>query len=79
MLSFFLTDNQKLMRLREKHIKHGHNFDNSVLIEKLTSEKHPHTDKEFVFTISIRKCNECGLIFYDKGLEYRIKPWDKRK
>jgi hypothetical protein len=63
--------NSKLNRLRRKHLGTRHPFDKSILIEKLTSEKHPHTDKHYVFTVNIRECGSCGLIFYDNGLESR--------
>lgn len=56
---------------RVKHIRYGHPFEESELIEKLRSEKHPHSDDEMVYTVNIRQCNDCGLTYFDEGLEYR--------
>jgi len=61
----------KLAWKRTGHARYGHPFDDSVLIEKFRSEKHPHSDKEYVYTVNIRKCNDCGLTFFDNGLERR--------
>lgn len=61
----------KQQRLRYKHINDGHPHDKSVLIDKLTSEKHPHTNDEFIYTVNIMKCKECGLNYNDCGLEFR--------
>ncbi len=59
---------------RVRHIRNGHKFEGSTLIEKQHYDKHPHSDDELVYTISIREC-ECGLIFEDKGLNYRDSTW----
>lgn len=56
---------------RITHIENGHPYRKSEEIESFKSEKHPDTDDEFIFTIHIRKCNDCGLVFYDNGLESR--------
>ena len=60
----------KLAWERLGHLKNGHKFDGSEKIDCLKSENHPHTNNEYIFTINIRKC-ECGLIFFDNGLELR--------
>ncbi|MCK5612537.1 hypothetical protein KAR91_62275 [Candidatus Pacearchaeota archaeon] len=61
----------KLAWKRLTHEDAGHSFDNSVLIESFVSEKHPHTCHDHVFTVNIRRCDDCGMIFYDNGLERR--------
>lgn len=58
---------------RLRHIRHGHPHEQSARrIDKLTSEHHPHTDADWVFTVNIVEC-ECGLIYFDSGLERRKK------
>lgn len=57
--------------MRARHIRNGHPFNNSTRLEKLRVEKHPHTDSDFIYTINVRLCNECGLVFNDEGLERR--------
>lgn len=47
---------------------HGQNY---TQIDKLTSEKHPASNKNFIYTININKCNSCGLHFNDIGVEFR--------
>lgn len=56
---------------RRKHIKKGHPFAKSTKIDVLRSEKHPHTDKHYVFTVNVMRCDDCGLIWLDSGLESR--------
>lgn len=56
---------------RAEHIENGHPFNESVLIEKLRSENHPHTSKDYVYTVNIRTCEDCGLTFTDNGIERR--------
>lgn len=56
---------------RVSHMENGHPFDKSESIDKLTSELHPHSDSEMIYTVNIRKCNDCGLTYNDCGLEYR--------
>lgn len=63
-----------LLRVRRKHVKYGHGSGN-VLVDKLTSEKHPHTDAELVYTVNIMACKLCGLTYLDAGLEHRNKWW----
>lgn len=58
---------------RLSHIEKGHPFDLSVRLDKLHSEKHPHTDDECVYTVNIMRCEDCGLIWLDKGMEWRNK------
>jgi hypothetical protein len=60
----------KLIRLW--HSIDGHPYDKSIRLDKLQTEKHPHSDNEMIFTINIMKC-ECGLTWLDTGLEYRDK------
>lgn len=60
----------KLAYTRARHIRNGHPFNNSILVDKLVSESHPHTCKDYVYTVNLRKC-ECGLIFFDNGIEAR--------
>ena len=55
---------------RLRHIRNGHPFEDSVLVDKLRSAKHPRSDDECIYTINIRTCNDCGLTFLDSGLEY---------
>lgn len=61
----------KLWIKRYLHIKNGHPYERSISIDKLTSENHPHSDSEMIFTVNIMKCNECGLMYLDEGLEFR--------
>lgn len=56
---------------RATHIDSGHPFDKSKLIEKLKSEAHPQSCATHVFTINVMECEDCGLIWFDKGLESR--------
>lgn len=56
---------------RLTHKDKGHPFDDSELVDKLVSENHPHTGDEYIYTVNIRKCNDCGMIFFDNGLESR--------
>ena len=63
----------KLRWKRLPHMDSGHPFDKSVRLDKLTSEKHPHSDSELVYTINIMQCNDCGLVWKDCGLEYRVE------
>ena len=56
---------------RVRHIRNGHPFDLGVRIDKLHSELHPNTDDEYIYTINIRKCLDCGLTYNDEGLEFR--------
>jgi hypothetical protein len=70
---------RKHEKLRRKHIKYGHGVDNSLRIDKLRSELHPHTSREFIFTINLMLCNECGLIWLDSGLEFRNPPFQRKK
>lgn len=52
-------------------IEEGHSYRDSVLLEKLTSEGHPHSDAEYLYTINLRQCFKCGLVYQDAGLEFR--------
>lgn len=52
-------------------IESGHDFKKSDLIEKLVSEKHPHTDPYFIYTVNIRTCRHCSLTYESTGLEFR--------
>lgn len=54
---------------RVRHIRFGHT--GGKRIDKLRSENHPHTDKDFIFTVNIVECEECGLMYQDCGLEFR--------
>lgn len=54
---------------RARHIRYGHPLDKSTRLEKLRSSKHPHNQNGFVYTINIMRCDECGLIWNDEGLE----------
>lgn len=63
--------NAQLRRLRKKHIKHGHPFAQSTLVDKQRFEKHPHNDDEFVFTVAVMQCDDCGLTWLDSGLAFR--------
>jgi hypothetical protein len=55
---------------RAFHIHYGHG-PNRTRLDKLTSEAHPHSDKDWVFTVNICHCNDCGLTFLDDGIESR--------
>jgi hypothetical protein len=70
--------NKNFEKIRRKHIKRGHGIDNSIRIDKMRSEMHPHSDKEFIFTVNIMLCNECGLIWLDSGLEFRKPPFERK-
>ena len=60
--------------MRITHVKNDrHIFEGSEIIEKQEYEKHPHSSADHVYVITLRKC-KCGLIFQDKGLEYRHRP-----
>lgn len=56
---------------RVRHVRHGHPYEQWELIDKLYSEKHPHTDGEYIFTVGIHRCKDCGLTFVDDGLSLR--------
>lgn len=62
---------RKLRKLRENHIKHGHPLRDSTRLDKLHSELHPSSNAEFIYTVNIMRCDECGLTWNDCGLEYR--------
>lgn len=49
----------------------GHVFQGAKLVDKLRSEKHPHTDQYWIYTVNISECPHCGLLFHDSGLELR--------
>lgn len=55
---------------RVLHLIFGHELEGSVQVDKLTSEKHPHSDEKWLYTVNIREC-KCGLFFFDCGVEYR--------
>jgi hypothetical protein len=55
---------------RARHIRNGHGF-NVTRIDKLTSEKHPHSSAGCVYTVNVMRCDDCGLTFNDCGLEWR--------
>ena len=57
---------------RARHIRHGHPYSNSKLLDKLRSEKHPHTDGEYIYTVNVMECLDCGLTYNDVGLERRV-------
>lgn len=61
----------KLAYKRACHVDNGHPLDKSTLVEKFSSEKHPHTDSQYIYTINIMKCDDCGLFWNDCGLELR--------
>ncbi len=61
----------KIAYKRAKCLSKGHVIKNSELIDKLQSEKHPHTNKEWIYTVNIMKCGNCGLHFNDAGVEAR--------
>lgn len=63
----------KVAYKRLRHIRHGHPWSKSVLLDKVHSEGHPQSSHSAVFTINIMKCNDCGLTWFDKGLETRGK------
>lgn len=56
---------------RIRHLRDGHDFDNSILLDKLRSEKHPRNDGEVVYTVNVLECRSCGLTFLDEGFEFR--------
>lgn len=57
---------------RLSHVLFGqHSYEKSRLIYKLRSEDHPATDTIWVYTVNVRECSVCGLIFDDKGMERR--------
>jgi NAD-dependent dihydropyrimidine dehydrogenase PreA subunit len=64
---------RKTEKLRRKHLKRGHPYEKSVRVDKLQSFIHPKTDDEFVYTVNLMICNECGLCWNDCGVERR-KP-----
>lgn len=49
----------------------GHDLKNSVTLDKLHSENHPWNDSEFVYTVNIRQCYSCGMVFQSCGLEFK--------
>lgn len=55
-------------------IRRGRQYNGSVLIDKLRSEKHPASCDDAVYTVNIRKCGCCGSTFLDIGLEFRKGP-----
>jgi hypothetical protein len=56
---------------RLQHMRHGHNPDNSTRIDKLHSENYPCSDKNYVYTVNVMRCNDCGLHYHDSGFEPR--------
>lgn len=60
---------------RIQHMRYGHNPDNSTRIDKLRSERHPSSDEEFIYTVNVMRCNDCGLDYHDSGLEFRNPRW----
>lgn len=52
------------------HIIFGHPFKGSKQVDKLMSENHYATDKDYIYSVTIREC-KCGLTFLDSGLESR--------
>ena len=57
--------------VRLRHIRYEHPYSDKLRnIDKVCSEKHPHSDNEFIFTINIYQC-KCGLTYIDSGLEFR--------
>lgn len=61
----------KLRWKRRKHLKNGHPFENSIKLDSFKSENHPQSQKDYIFTINMRQCEDCGLVFFDNGLERR--------
>lgn len=54
---------------RFTHLLFGHKFDGSKEIEKQIFKKHPNSNEEMVYSVTVRKCC-CGLAFLDKGLSF---------
>jgi predicted Zn-ribbon and HTH transcriptional regulator len=82
--AFFADIPFRLGWKRARHIRNGHPYKKSELVEKIYSEKHPASNKGYVFAINVMKCNDCGLIWFDIGLELRrtrqeVKKWVKEQ
>lgn len=60
-------------KLAYKRLTCKHPFSNSEKIETQRYENHPHSDKDLIYAITLRHCGNCGLVFQDRGLEYRGK------
>ena len=56
---------------RIRCIRNRHPYEDNERLEKLHSEKHPHTNSEYIYTVNIMRCRGCGLIYNDVGLEQR--------
>lgn len=54
---------------RARHIRYGHPFDRSTFIEKKRFEKHPQNSRFMIYTVNLRRCDDCGLIYEDAGFE----------
>ncbi len=63
----------KLAYKRLSCMEKGHTLDGSVLIDKLTSEKHPNSSEDLIYTVNLFSCGNCGLTFQDSGVEFRCK------
>jgi len=61
----------KIAFKRMRHIRHGHNYDMSEVIEEHRFESHPKNTREFVFKTKLMLCKDCGLHFVDKGFGFR--------
>lgn len=57
---------------RVRHIRYGHPFGQSKLIEKHRFLQHPQNDHVLTFTVNLMKCNDCGLCWLDEGFEGEI-------
>ena len=61
----------KLAWKRMTHIQKGHPFNERKPIDVMRSEKHPHTSADYIYTVRINECQDCGLCYIDSGLEKR--------
>jgi hypothetical protein len=54
---------------RAKCISNNHiSLKGATTVDTLQSEKHPHTDKYWLYTVNIMKCSNCGMLIVMRGL-----------
>lgn len=54
---------------RARHIRHGHPFSQSSLIETQVFTKHPQNGNGLVYAANLMQCNDCGLRWLDVGFQ----------
>lgn len=57
--------------VRLQHMDHGHPFDESIKLDSFKTENHPLNTTTHIYTINMRHCGSCGLVWFDNGFEER--------